>query len=140
MTRSPNLATDMLIETAHRAASVFEYADDQIADRLGNHSEHIEDLTGLLADHLADVKGAVREFTHYSDGRRIGHTEVVDDRIHVCHIFEAVPRHHGERLLYSCPRPRDPEEPDRGHYRVYVDDVAATLRVEVFGPLEDVLG
>ena len=82
------------------------------------------------------LQRATFEFTHYSDGRVIRATEMVDNHVHISHIFAAVPEHRGERLLFTDRRPHDPGTPDRGHYRVYVDDAAARLRVEVFGPLE----
>ncbi|WP_045821119.1 hypothetical protein [Williamsia herbipolensis] len=136
MTRSPNLATDMLIETARRSVACHEWVDD----RLGEHgaNDDLPDETDALADAMQDLGAAVREFTSYSDGRPVHAVEIVDGGIHVHHTFQAVPVHHGERLLFTGPRPTDPDQPDRGHYRVYADDAAATLRVEVYGPLESV--
>ena len=132
--QSPNLATDMLIHAALETVDTHAWTIDVLSDH-GVCDQH-PDETDALASTVADLQRATFEFTHYSDGRVIRATEMVDNNVHISHIFAAVPEHRGERLLFTDRRPHDPGTPDRGHYRVYVDDAAARLRVEVFGPLE----
>ncbi|MGW0454886.1 hypothetical protein [Gordonia sputi] len=136
MSQSPNLATDMLIYAALETVDTHSW----VIDTLSNHGvcDDHETETDALADAVGDLHRATYEFTHYSDGRVIRANEVIDNGIHVSHVFPAVVEHRGERLLFTDRRLRDPGTPDRGHYRVYVDDAAATMRVEVFGPLESV--
>lgn len=134
MSQSPNLATDMLLHAALETTDCFSWVIDTLSDH-GVCDDH-QFETDALAETVANLHRATFEFTHYSDGRPIRATEVVDGGIHISHVFAAVAEQRGERLLFTDRRLRDPGTPDRGHYRVYVDDAAATLRVEVFGPLE----
>ena len=134
MSQSPSLAVDMLIYAALETVDTHGWVIDTLSDH-GVCDQH-PDETDALASTVADLQRATFEFTHYSDGRIIRATEVVDNGIHVSHVFPAVVEHRGERLLFTDRRLRDPGTPDRGHYRVYVDDAAATMRVEVYGPLE----
>ena len=134
MSQSPNLATDMLLHAALETTDCFSWVIDTLSDH-GVCDDH-QFETDALAETVANLHRATFEFTHYSDGRPIRATEVVDGGIHISHVFAAVIEQRGERLLFTDRRLRDPGTPDRGHYRVYVDDAAATLRVEVFGPLE----
>ena len=136
MTTSPNLATDILIEAASRTVDCHEHVDAVLGDR--GVCDTLPDETEWLADRVGDLRRAVREFTHYSDGRPVAACEVVDGGVHVHHVFPAIIEHRSERLIYTCDRLRDPGTPHRGHFRVYADDAAATLRVEVYGPLEAV--
>ena len=134
MTISPNLATDILIHAARQTVACHEWVDD----RLGDHGvcDDFPDETEALAGRTADLRRAVHEFTHYSDRRPVAAVEIIDGHTHVHYTFAAIIEQPGERLLFTSRRPADPDERDRGHYRVYADDQAATLRVEVYGPLE----
>ena len=134
MSQSPNRETDVLIYAALETTDCFSWVIDTLSDH-GVCDDH-QFETDALAETVANLHRATFEFTHYSDGRPIRATEVVDGGIHISHVFAAVVEQRGERLLFTDRRLRDPGTPDRGHYRVYVDDAAATLRVEVFGPLE----
>lgn len=136
MTRSPNITVDMLIHAARCAVDCHEH----VADRLGEHGvcDTLPDETDWLADRMSTLRLVAREFTHYSDGRPVAACEVVDGGVHVHHVFPAIIEHRSERLIYTCDRLRDPGTPHRGHFRVYADDAEATLRVEVYGPLEAV--
>ena len=132
--KSPNLATDMLIYAALGVVDCHSWVIDVLSD-YGVCDEH-EIETDALGDALGDLHRATYEFTHYSDGRPIRATEMVDNHVCISHVFAAVVENRGERLLFTDRRPHDPGTPDRGHYRVYSNDAAATLRVELYGPLE----
>ena len=134
MTTSPNLPTDMLIHAARCAVDCYEH----VADRLSDHGvcDNLPDETDWLEDRMSTLRLAAREFSHYSDGRPVSACEVIDTGVHIHHVFPAIVEHRGERLLFTDRRLSDPDQPDRGHYRVYADDAAATLRVELYGPLE----
>lgn len=134
MSQSPNLAVDMLIYAALETTDCFSWVIDTLSDH-GVCDDH-QFETDALAETVANLHRATFEFTHYSDGRPIRATEVVDGGIHISHVFAPAVEQRGERLLFTDRRLRDPGTPDRGHFRVYVDDAAATMRVELYGPLE----
>lgn len=135
MTRSPNVATDMLIDAAIEAEMLYEWADQTLCDH-GVGDQHRDPLDAL-ADAMENLRRAFREFTHYSDGRVIRTCIDIDpDRTGYTfgYTFPAIVEHRGERLLCEAARPTDPDEPDRGQYRIYVDDAACTIRVELTDP------
>lgn len=132
---SPSLSVDFLIETARNAARCHGWVDEELVDVLDHDHDRIESQTDALAERVTALRHAVAEFTYYHDGRPVVGRAVVDDAVHIEHVFAAAPAR-GERLLFTADRPADPDAPPRGHYRVYVNDTAATLRVEVYGPLD----
>jgi hypothetical protein len=132
--KSPNIAVDMLISAALAAEQIHGWADQCLSDA-GCGDEH--EPLDALAEAMADVRRATREFTHYSDGRHIlTTTEIEPDRPghNFTYTFPAIIEHRGERLLAEGPRPADPEEGNRGQYRVFVDDAACTVRIELTPP------
>ncbi|MGV6990875.1 hypothetical protein ACUY3U_05340 [Gordonia amicalis] len=133
MTTSPNRATDFLIYTAKEVECVHGWVDAHLSDT-GVNDEH-PDLDHLETA-VADMRRALREFTHYSDGRTIEkQLEIEEGRGHFFHYtFPAVPEKRGERMLCEHQRSADPDEGDRGRYRIFVDDTHCTLRVELLPP------
>lgn len=134
MTRSPNRATDFLIAAVKEVEATHGWTADNLADS-GCADLHDAELDAL-DEAVADLRRARQEFTHYSDGRRIeASVEIEPGRGHYFHyVFAAPVEHRGERLLCESNRPADPDEGDRGRYRVWVDDSAATIRVELIEP------
>ena len=136
MTTSPSLAVDFLIATAEEVRTVHGWADELLCDaNVADDDNHSTSLNAL-SEAVGDLGRALREFTHYSDGRPIqASVEIEPGRGHFFgYVFKPVPEHQGERMLFETHRPADPEEGDRGTYKIWVDDRAATIRVELRGP------
>ncbi|MDS1115297.1 hypothetical protein RD149_16180 [Gordonia westfalica] len=133
MTTSPNRSIDFLIYTAKEVECVHGWVDDHLGS--AGIADEQPDLD-YLAEAVADMRRALREFTQYSDGRTIETSvEIEEGRGHFFHYtFKAVPEQRGERMLCEASRSSDPDEGDRGRYRVFADDARCTLRVELIEP------
>ncbi|MGC5245399.1 hypothetical protein ACPXB3_00465 [Gordonia sp. DT219] len=136
--RSPNLPTDMLIAAAKEVETVHMWTADRFADH--GVADAYQAETDALGDVVGELRRALHEFTEYSDGRPIEACVGIERGRTFGYVFKAVPEHRGERMLYEAPRPADPDEGDRGTYRVHVDDRAATVRVELLPPRRRRLG
>lgn len=128
MTISPNRATDRLIDAAHKLASVTDWGIDALSSH-DIYSDEYEELE-LISDHLPALKTALREFKRYSDGRPVRSEIVIEHGLVHHHIWPAEPIDLGERILYEARLPVDPRRPDRGGYRLYVNDLACRIRIE----------
>ena len=136
MTTSPNLAVDFLIAAAQEVHALHEWSDELLGDAGVFDDPKLAPGQDALAEAIGDLGHALREFTNFSDGRPIqASVEIEPERGHFfSYIFKPIPEHRGERMLFETHRPADPDEGDRGTYRVFVDDRAATIRVELLDP------
>ncbi|RPA64904.1 hypothetical protein EF294_07420 [Gordonia oryzae] len=127
-TTSPNLATDRLIEASRRFASVTDWAVDALSAH-DIYSDEYGELE-LICEYLPPLKTALRAFTHYSDGRPVSSEIEIEVGLVHSQLWPAAPTTMEERLEYESRLPVDPGQPDRGGYRLYVNDLACRMRVE----------
>ena len=144
---SPNRAVDELLESAWTAIESIEWGIDRIA-----MNDEIETDDSVELSRISDATGpigrAVRAFTRYSDGRPIRSHVPITPGVTFIVLWPADPAwaaaeyalHEGMtwdgrwRLASEGRLPVDPGQPDRGGFRVWVDDGPCAVRIEDLPP------
>ncbi|MCH5645358.1 hypothetical protein [Gordonia sp. ABSL49_1] len=147
MNHSPNRSTDRLIEAAWNVHDSIDWALDSLA--MGDEIDTDESIELCrIADASTPLGAALREFTRYSDGRPIRSSVPIVYGVTFIVVWPADPEwsriEHAARegavfdgdwrLVLEGRLPVDPGVPDRGGYRVWVDDKPCAVRVEELPP------